>query len=166
LAIALVSDAQTSSSKVLLIQGEPAVNKVMGALLQGTTAPRVAILVNSCSELLTELLRRDGYDASLLTTSNQDVLETVLAKHPDLLLLDGAVLEILLQEVRGQTDQQTKMARENAARALEFERQAEQEEQKVADLMQRNTELETALVRAQRTIQNMCEIARRALASK
>jgi hypothetical protein len=161
----LVNDQQTSHSKLLLIQGEPAVNKVMGALLQGATAPRVAILVGSSSELVAEMLRQDGYDASLLVISDQEVLDAVLAKQPDILMLDSDVFEVLLHDVRNRMDEHTKMAQENASRVREMERQADKDEEKIADLEKRNTGLETALVRAQGTIQSINEIARRTLGS-
>jgi hypothetical protein len=161
----LVTDQQTSPAKLLLIQGEPAVNKVMGALLQGTTAPRVAILVGSSSELVAEMLRQDGYDASLLVITEQEVLGAVLAKQPDILLLDSGVFEVLLHDVRTRMDEHTRTAQENASRVREMDRQADKDEEKIADLEKRNAELETGLVRAQGTIQGINEIARRTLGS-
>jgi DNA-binding NarL/FixJ family response regulator len=161
----LVNVQHVSHSKLLLIHGEPAVNKVTGTLLQGTAAPRMAILVSSGSDLIMEMLRRDGYEASLVITSDQNVLEAVLAKQPDLLMLDTGVFEVLLQEVRNRIEEQTTLAEENTERLKELERQTDRDEDKIADLEKRNKELETALVRAHGTIQTITEIARRTLGS-
>lgn len=161
----LVNVQNTSHSKLLLIQGEPAVNKVTGTLLQGTTAPRMAILVSSGSDLIMEMLRRDGYEASLVVIGDQDVLEAVLAKQPDLLMLDTGVFEVLLQDVRNHMDEQIRVAEANAGRLMEMERQSDRDEEKIAEMEKRNKDLETALVRAHGTIQSITDIARRALGS-
>jgi hypothetical protein len=158
-----LSKPTVPASKIMLIQGAPALNTAMASLLQGVRGPRVAILANAPSEIIMGLLRRDGYETWPLGPNPTATFEAAGEELPDIVMMDGTVLQVLLTDVQRQNEEQLRLAREHADRAIELEDRLEEEEKRGEALAQRNAELEGALARAEGTIQGMSELARKTL---
>ena len=145
------------AAKILVLEDDRGVAEVVASLFKQENSPRVVIL-SIPGDVSIKLLEFNGYHTSLMT--GREAVELAQRAPSAVLMLDGAVLNLILEELWGRSASFPALP---AASPQEPGTLLVEDEQRRADLMQQRIDLEEALARSERLIHTLGEIARGSL---
>jgi CheY-like chemotaxis protein len=144
------------AAKIMVLEDDHGLADVVASLFKQENAPRVLIL-SMPGAVATRLLEFTGYHTSLLT--GREAVELAQKTPSAVIMLDGAVLNLILKDLRPRPDMPLALA----ASAEEPDVLVVEDDERAPDLREQKIQLQQALARAERLIQTLGEIARGSL---